>query len=99
MGARAIKVLNFFTPDSHARVMLFTSDLGMTQPDSSQLTVRAGGITLTVESVGPMAGVAGMNASYIVVRLPDGLPVGDLPLAVTLRGQPSGNSPTLSISP
>lgn len=95
------KVLNFFnfTADNHTRVMIFTSDLGMTQPDPSQLTVRAGGVTLAVESVGPFTGVTGMNASLIVVRLPDGLPVGDLPLVVTLRGQPSGNSPTLSISP
>lgn len=95
------KILNFinFTADKHTRVMLFTSDLGMSQPDSSQLTVRAGGVALTVESVGPVTGVTGMNASYIIVRLPDGLPAGDLPLVVTLRGLASSNSPTLSISP
>ncbi|MGZ5436746.1 MAG: Calx-beta domain-containing protein [Pyrinomonadaceae bacterium] len=94
------KVLNFFnfTSDNHTRVMLFTSDLAMTQPDSSQLTVRAGGVALTVENVGPIAGVTGMSASYIIVRLPDGLPSGDLPVVVTLRGLASVNSPTLAIA-
>ena len=71
----------------------------MTQPDSTQLIVRAGGVTLTVENVGPVVGVSGMSASYIIVRLPDGLPAGDLPLVITLRGFTSVNSPTLSIAP
>ena len=88
-----------FSPDHHTRVILFTSDLGMTQPDSTQLIVRAGGVLLTVENVGPIVGVSGMSASYIVVRLPDGLPTGDLPLVITLRGSASLNSPTLSIAP
>jgi len=88
-----------FSADHHTRVILFTSDLGMTQPDSTQLIVRAGGVTLTVESVGPVVGVSGMSASYIVVRLPDGLPSGDLPLVITMRGFASVNSPTLSIAP
>jgi hypothetical protein len=88
-----------FSADHHTRVILFTSDLGMTQPDSTQLTVRAGGVTLTVENVGTVVGVSGMSASYIIVRLPDGLPAGDLPLVITLRGSDSLNSPTLSIAP
>ena len=88
-----------FSADHHTRVILFTSDLGMTQPDSTQLIVRAGGMTLTVENVGPVVGVNGMSASYIIVRLPDGLPTGDLPLVITLRGFTSVNSPTLSIAP
>jgi hypothetical protein len=94
------RVLNLFnfSADRHTRVVLFTSDLGLTQPDSTQLTVRAGGVTLTVESVGPVLGVSDMSASFIVVRLPDGLPTGDLLLVVTLRGVASSNSPTLSIS-
>ncbi len=33
-----------------------------------------------------------MNGSYIVVRLPDGLPTGNLSLTVTLRGVTSGAS-------
>jgi len=88
---------NNFSSDHHTRVILFTSDLGLAQPDPSQLTVRAGGVILTVENVGPVMGVNGLNASYIVVRLPDALPTGDLPLTVTLRGVASVNSPTLSI--
>jgi hypothetical protein len=88
-----------FSADHHTRVILFTSDLGMTQPDSTQLIVRAGGVMLTVENVGPVVGVSGMSASYIIVRLPDGLPTGDLPLVITLRGFDSLNSPTLSIAP
>ena len=90
---------NNFSADHHTRVILFTSALGMTQPDSTQLIVRAGGVTLTVENVGPVVGVSGMSASYIIVRLPDGLPAGDLPLVITLRGFTSVNSPTLSIAP
>jgi hypothetical protein len=88
-----------FSSDRHTRVILFTSDLGLTQPDTSQLAVRAGGVALTIESVGPILGVPGMGASYIVVRLPDGLPTGDLPLTVTLRGSDSVNSPVLEILP
>ena len=88
-----------FSADHHTRVILFTSDLGMTQPDATQLIVRAGGVMLAVENVGPVVGVSGMTASYIIVRLPDGLPAGDLPLVITLRGVTSVNSPTLSIAP
>ncbi|HYR76212.1 MAG TPA: hypothetical protein VEM96_10250 [Pyrinomonadaceae bacterium] len=87
-----------FSADHHTRVILFTSDLGLTQPDPSKLTVTAGGTSLTVESVGPLTGVAGLNASYIIVRLPTGLPAGDLPLTVTLFGVASSNTPTLGIS-
>lgn len=88
-----------FSGDHHTRVILFTSDLGMTQPDSTQLIVQAGGMPLTVENVGPVSGVSGMSASYIIVRLPDLLPPGDLPLIITLRGHTSVNSPTISIAP
>jgi uncharacterized protein (TIGR03437 family) len=83
--------------DGHTRVILFTSSLGLTQPDPLVLTVQAAGINLTVEGVSPVSGVAGLG-SYIVVRLPDGLPPGDLPLVVTLRGAMS-NTAILSISP
>jgi uncharacterized protein (TIGR03437 family) len=83
--------------DGHTRVILFTSSLGLTQPDPS-LTVQAGGKDLTVENVGPVSGVPGWVASYIVVRLPDGLLPGDQPLVVTLHGAMS-NTAILSISP
>lgn len=95
---RLVNLFNF-SADHRTRVVLFTSDLGLTQPDSSQLTVNAGGFSLPVESVGPVSGVTGMSASYIIVRLPDGLPAGNLPLTVTLRGLTSVNSPTLGIAP
>ena len=88
-----------FSADHHTRVILFTSDLGLSQPDPSKLTVTAGGTFLTIENVGPLTGVPGLAASYIVVRLPDGLPPGDLFLVVTLNGVASNNSPTIAISP
>ena len=88
-----------FSADGHTRVMLFTSNLGLTQPDSGILSVRANGILLTVESVGTVSGVQGLDASYIIVRLPDGLPLGSLALTVTLHGIVSSNTPTLEISP
>ena len=95
------KILNThnFSADQHTRVMLFTSNLGLSQPDSAILSVRANGILLTVENVGTVAGVQGLNASYIIVRLPDGLSSGSLPLTVTLHGVVSSNAPTLEISP
>jgi len=88
-----------FSADRHTRVIIFTSDLGLSQPDASILTVRAGVFLLTVENVGTVTGVPGLSASFVVVRLPDGLLTGDLPLTVTLRGVASSNNPTISISP
>jgi uncharacterized protein (TIGR03437 family) len=85
--------------DHHTRVILFTSNLGLSQPDSSILSVQANGISLTIENVGLLTGVSGLDASYIIVRLPDGLPSGNLPLVVTLRGVKSSNTSTLAISP
>lgn len=87
-----------FSADQHTRVILFTSDLGLSQPSPS-LSVQASGVPLTVENVGPVSGVAGLSASYIVVRLPDGLPTNvDLNLTVTLNGATS-NTALLGISP
>jgi uncharacterized protein (TIGR03437 family) len=51
--------------------------------------VTAAGIDLPIEKVGTAPTAGGLDASYIVVRLPDGLPTGDLQLIVTLRGMPS----------
>jgi probable HAF family extracellular repeat protein len=87
-----------FSNDHRTRIILFTSNLGLTQPDSAVLTVQASGIPLTVENVGPLSGVPGLNASYIIVRLPDGLPAGDLLLTVTHHGVIS-NVTILSIAP
>jgi hypothetical protein len=88
---------NNFSSDQHTRVILFTSPLGLTIPDPAQLTVQAGSTLLTVENVGTVTGVAGLTASYIVVRLPTGLATGNLPLTVTLHGVASSNNPTLGI--
>jgi len=98
-GPFSILNIHNFSADQHTRVMLFTSNLGLSQPDPAILTVRANGILLTVENVGTVSGVQGLDASYIVVRLPDGLPSGNLPLTVTLRGVVSSNTPALEISP
>lgn len=79
-----------FSADQHTRVILFTSNLGLAQPPF--LTVQASGFPLTVENVGPVSGVAGLSASYIVVRLPDGLPSGDLSLTVSWNGATSNTA-------
>lgn len=88
-----------FSADQATRVMIFTSSLGLSQPDASILSVQAAGMSLPVENVGPVTGVPGLDASFIVVRLPDGLQPGGWPLTVTLRNAVSSNSPTLRIAP
>jgi hypothetical protein len=78
-----------FSTDGHTRVILFTSNLAMFSPpipSTSTLSVQANGVTLPVEKVGMVTGVTGMSSSYIVVRLPDGLPTGNLSLTITARG-------------
>ena len=87
-----------FGADHRTRVVFLTSSLGLSQPDPSVLTVQAAGFNLTVEGVGPFPGVAGLDGSYIVVRLPEGLTTGDLQMAITLRGLTS-NTAILRISP
>ncbi len=84
-----------FSTDGHTRILLLTSDLGLTQANLSDpavlvVTVQTTtqpvqGWTLPVEAVGPFSG-AGLTGSYIVVKLPDGLPTGvQLELRVRLR--------------
>jgi subtilisin family serine protease len=78
-----------FSIDGHTRITLFTSSLGMSSPPNpatSTLSVQANGINLPVENVGPITGINGLTGSYIIVRLPDALPTGNLSLTVTLRG-------------
>jgi Tol biopolymer transport system component len=87
-----------FSLDGHARVVLFTSNPGVVSPpipSTSTLSVQANGINLPVENVGPMTGT---NGSYIIVRLPDGLPAGNLSLTVTVRGLTSAPA-ILQIAP
>ena len=87
-----------FSSDQRTRIVFFTSDLGLTQPNPALLSVQASSFPLTVESVGPLSGVPGLNASYIVVKLPDGLPTTDLQLTVTI-GNATSNPAILSIVP
>jgi hypothetical protein len=75
-----------FSADHRTRIIFFTSKLGLTQPDSSLLMVHAGGVSLDVEAVGPVSGVPGFDGSYVVVKLADGLAIGDIPLTITFRG-------------
>lgn len=78
-----------FSVDGHTRIVLFTSNLGVVSPPippASTLSVQANGIDLPIEKVAQMPGITGQFESYIIVRLPDGLPTGNLSLTVTLRG-------------
>ena len=64
---------NFFSVDQRTRVVLFTSNLRLTQSDLSDpnvLVVEASGVNLPVEKVGQLF-VPGLSNSYIVVRLPE----------------------------
>jgi hypothetical protein len=91
---------NNFSSDQRTRVILFTSSLGLTQAslsDPTVLVVEAGGVNLPVENVGPLI-IPGLNSSYIIVRLPDNVPGGQLELRVKLRGVTS-DARILHISP
>lgn len=92
---------NNFSADGRTRITIFTSNVGfipLPNPPPFWLSVKANGVELPVEYVGSPSGVQGMNSSYIVVRLPAGLPTGDLSLTVTLRGLTS-EAKTLRIAP
>jgi outer membrane protein assembly factor BamB len=91
---------NNLSVDQRTRILIFTSNLGLTQSDLSQpgvLVVEASGVNLPVENVGLLA-IPGVNSSYIVVRLPDNLPTGALQLTVKLRGVAS-EAKTINIAP
>ncbi|HEX8921274.1 MAG TPA: hypothetical protein VF766_07330, partial [Pyrinomonadaceae bacterium] len=93
-GPFSILGLFNFSGDSHTRVTLFTSNLGSVS--ASDIIVQAQGVQLPIESVGTVRGLD--SSTYIVVKLVDGLPIGDLSLTVTVRGVPS-NIGILSIAP
>jgi hypothetical protein len=78
-----------FSADGQTRLLLYTSNLRLTHVDPAYLTVQAATVVLPIEKAGTVTGVPGLDASYIVVRLPSELPTGDLQLIVTLRGHPS----------
>ncbi len=90
-----------FSADGHTRIIMFTSDLELSpqqNPDPAVISVQAGGVNLPVENVGSITGPNGMNGSYLVVKLPDGLPGGNLSLTITLRGLTS-TATTLPVWP
>jgi len=87
-----------FSGDHLTRIIIFTSPLA--NPDQT-LSVKASGIDLPIESVGNVTGVSGLNASYIIVKLPPGLQVNQpttFGLTVTLRNVTS-NTADLIINP
>ncbi|HZI48275.1 MAG TPA: PQQ-binding-like beta-propeller repeat protein, partial [Pyrinomonadaceae bacterium] len=86
--------------DQRTRIIILTSNLGLTQSDLSDptaLVVEASGVNLPVENVGTLS-IPGLSSSYVVVRLPDNIPTGALNLKIKLRGVVS-NTTTLTISP
>jgi len=90
-----------FSFDNHTRIMFFTSSLGLTSPPipaPSILSVKINDTVLVVQNVGPVTGVNGLTGSYLIIRLPDNLPSGNLSLTVTLRGKTSAPA-TLQIAP
>ncbi|MGQ0761241.1 MAG: M12 family metallo-peptidase [Acidobacteriota bacterium] len=94
-----------FSADQTTRLILFTSNLGLIQqqnPDPSVLTVRAGGVELVVEHVGPLT-FPGLNGSYVVVALKakqsgQTMPTGSLAFTVTTATLTS-NVVTITIAP
>lgn len=91
---------NNFSSDQRTRIILLTSNLGLSQADlsdSSVLVVELAGVNLPVENVGP-ALIPGLSSSYIVVRIPDNVPTGPQELRVKLRGIAS-DARLLNISP
>jgi hypothetical protein len=83
-----------FSSDQRRRVTIFSSNLGLTQP-TAELSVTAGGLPLTVEGVGTVAGAP--DTSYVIVKL-DPVLTGNVQLSITFRGVTS-NTGVLSISP
>ncbi len=98
-----------FSADDATRVILITSDLGMTQSNLGLgiLSVRVAGYAnpLPIENVGTLtiAATPAFNVSYIVVRLPGDLPnpaPGPNNLTVTVKmGSAESNATLLSIRP
>lgn len=92
-----------FSADQTTRLILFTTDLGLPQqqnPAPGVLSVRAGGRSLVVEHVGPIA-FPGLNGSYVIVSLGQlkSPPLsGNLEFKVILHGKESSGS-AITIAP
>jgi len=93
-----------FSSDRLTRIILFTSNLGMTNANlpSGILSIHVAGYgaipLANIEHVGTVTGVSGMDASYIIVKLPANLPTGSSNLTVKM-GSAESNAATLSIIP
>jgi pre-peptidase/trypsin-like peptidase/all-beta uncharacterized protein len=91
-----------FATDGHTRIIIFTNDLGLINPplnNAAVLRVEASGNQWPIEAYGSLTGTPGLTGSYIVVRLPDGLPTNtSLQLVVWLFGINS-DPKTVSIAP
>jgi len=91
---------NNFSSDQRTRIIVLTTNLGLTQSnlsDPTVLVVELGGVNLPIENIGPIA-IPGLASSYIVVRLPDNTPTGPQELRVKLRGVAS-DARIVTISP
>jgi len=95
-GPFTVLTTHNLSADKRRRLMIFTSDLGLSLGDTSGLAVQAGGIPLPVENAGPVSGLAG--TSFIIVRLPDLTP-NNYAISVTFRGVNSTNAPLITIVP
>ena len=90
---------NYFGPDHRTRISLFTTNLIVTpglvvtvQAMDSQNTVYQ----LPVESIMTLPDAVGL--AQIIVKLPDGIPAGDLRVSITTRGR-SSNVALIGITP
>lgn len=90
----SVASLHNFSSDQRTRIMIFTSNLGLSQP-TADLSVLAGNIPLTVEAVGTLAGMP--DISYIVVKLDPAL-TGNVQVSVIFRGVTT-NAGVISIGP
>ncbi len=94
---------NLTPSDRATRIILFTSNLGMTNANlpSGILSVHINGSAIplaNIENVGTVAGVSGMDASYVIVKLPASLPAGSNTITVNM-GSVASNVAILSIIP
>jgi probable HAF family extracellular repeat protein len=99
---------NLTPSDRATRIILVTSNLGMTQANlaSGILSVHIDGSAIppeNIENVGTVTGVAGLSASYIIVKLPANLsnpsPGPNNKMLVIKMGSATSNATILSITP
>jgi hypothetical protein len=98
-GPLHISTPNNFDSEHRTRIMFLIQGLTFTPADSagSAVTVQAGAWTLTVNNLGSVT-APGFSATYVVAALPLGMPAGDYPMRVTVKGVVCSNSPILQIA-